>query len=202
MKLRLSLLLAFCSTMAIAQVTTEASVTTKINTFLPTNNVRAITASGLRSTLLMMTDLISRKVNNEQIIVSADGKSVKIKPAGTAAAYVPPKVELSLNNFQATADIPTIFTYQTKDVFKRQIKINISTASVDLLTGIDALVDFDGYYVYKDASNKVIHKSLNELTLSARTAFNETTGVLTANDFTCGSCTEKHFEVTVLYTKR
>ena len=190
MKTKLFLSLLFCSTMATAQVTTEATVTQKINTFLPTNNVRGISASGLRSTLLTMTDLIARKVNNEQIIVSADGKSIKIKPAGTAAAFVPRKVELSVD-FQNTLDVPTMFTYQTKDVFKRQIKVDVTSPTAVILTGIDHLVNLDGDYIYKDANNIVFHESIHQITTEQKMNYNVQAGTITANNFTCGSCTDR-----------
>ena len=191
----------FCSTMAKAQVTTEAIVTDKINTFLPTNNARGISASGLRSTLLKMMDLISRKVNNEQIIVSADGKSVKIKPAGTAAAYVPRKVELKVD-FQATLDLPTVFTYDTKDVYERNFRFDISTPATEFLTGIDHLVDVEGNYVYTDANDIVFKIPLNGVTTDPKTVYNITAGTLSANNFLCGTCTAKRYEITVMYTKR
>lgn len=198
MKTKLFLLMLFVCTMAKAQVTTEATVTNKIATFLPTNNARGISANGLRSTLNTMTDLISRKVNNEQIIVSQDEKSVKIKTTTPWTHEVKPPIELYHAFVSTVEKTYTGFLFKGKQVYHQEI-LALIPDEVGTIDGYDELVSMSVVLVYTDGQG-VVHRE--QQIIECTVCWDKAAGTITANNWACSGCSNKQLEISIYYTKR
>ena len=180
-----------------AQTVSETTVRAKINEFLPDNNVRFITPAKLREVLDQMVNLINRKVNNEQITVSQDGKSIKIKPAGIDNQTIRP-IEL-YSIFRPMSESPTAFTFHGKPLFEKRVALTISQTNEVFLTGIDKIYEIDGQALY-DQNGITKTTAVNYHTTSPYILHSANS--LTALNFECDACTNKRYELILYYTKQ
>ncbi|MEA5458671.1 hypothetical protein VB796_06470 [Arcicella sp. LKC2W] len=192
MKKLLIFLFLLTSSITKAQVT-DSTVRQYIDVSLPDNSERKITPSLLRNSLNQIIDLINTKVNNAQITVSKDGKSVSIKPKGTSVNTVK-----TFELFEILATSPeeaTMFTYKSKPVFLKKIYVETTPEDQTVLAGIDHLYDVDARKVFTDANNY-------QHTQPGTYTFDTANKHIVVKDYECEGCTQKAIFLTIKYTKQ
>jgi hypothetical protein len=146
-----------------------------------------------------------------KIVVSGNRNNISIKPGGVAIPQViPPKVNIeSKVEFTSLAEDSSTtidrygrkvsYLYDGRQIFKQRILINIITPSVLLMSNIKDLVYLEAKMVYKDANN---YWHSDPVMMNGLVDFYTDTKELYAYDWACTGCTERQYQISLLYTKQ
>jgi hypothetical protein len=207
--MRALFLLIFCSLVFFSGFSQATTASTKavIDAAIAPNNAKAITAAGVNGTMKAMVDYTDTKVGPPNIIVSADGKSVSIRPSNwtsTVISAVPIEVDPVITT---TAEKLLGFQVFHGNLLYRRTYNITAPSSVDLsfLTGINESWKMYGIVKYTESG---IAKS-KPLTYTTRTIdqkplleFDEATHSYILRDYDCTTCLNQFYIFTLEYSKQ
>jgi hypothetical protein len=140
-----------------------------------------------------------------KIAISPDGKTISIKPGGTAgAAIAKPPIELYKTPAPVQEDSVRGYLYKGKQLFKQTFNNSNVTATTVILSNIQDVYQLAGTITYTTANGNVITYDLQSMITTglALLKYSITAGTLTINPYDYPTCTNQNFNVTAKYTKR
>ena len=188
-------LMICCSFVSFGQ-TTNAGTKAVIDATLPDNSIKAITAATLRGTMKAVVDFADTKAGSPNVIVSADGKSVKIKPnvGFVASPAVPIEVDPVIpegaerkRNFEK---------FHGNDLWERNINRVAPAVNEVVVSNLNEIWTVSGNYVFVRAGKQV--KLSLTMDLLDIDPLNNTVFI---KPYDCTPCSNPKFIFTIKYSK-
>ncbi len=148
-----------------------------------------------------------------KITVSADGKSISIKPGGTPSPpiikpplplIVKPPVELFVTPVAVQEDSVRGYLYKGRQLFKQTFDISNVTGSSVILSNIQDIYHLQGTITYTNPNGYILSYNLQNIITTGLSLlkYSIIVGTITINPYDYPNCTNQHFNVTAEYTKR
>jgi hypothetical protein len=140
-----------------------------------------------------------------KIVVSPDGKSISIKPGGTAgAAIAKPPIDLYVAPAPIQEDSVRGYLYKGKQLFKQIFNNNNVTGTTVILSNIQDVYQLAGNITYTTANGNVVTYDLQSMVTTglALLKYSIMAGTLSINPYNYPNCTNQNFNVIAKYTKR
>jgi hypothetical protein len=134
-----------------------------------------------------------------RIIVSEDGKSIKIRPKDYV--FTPPAPTELYHAFASEIEKLTGQLYKGNPLYQKTEAFSITTNNVIVLTNYTDLYQLSGSYRYTDALNIEHTIDIHEVTTEPKVTVDATNKIITMLPFDCGTCTNKQYEIKLKYTK-
>jgi len=146
-----------------------------------------------------------------KIVVSQNRNSISIKPGGVAGLISLPakqNIETKVNFISTPEDSANTndiygrkvsYLYNGKQVFKQKILLNVVDSSVVVFSGIMDLVSLESVMVYNDANN---YSQQNHIIFNGYVDFLSDKKNIYAYNWACDRCTNKQYQISLLYTKQ
>ena len=139
--------------------------------------------------------------SDARIIISEDGKSVKIRPKDYTANTTPATPIELYHTFASVFERNTGYLYKTYPLYEKTEAFPISTNNVIVLSNFRELYQISGFYRYTDANANEHTINLNEVSTDPKIAIDLASKTVTMLPFDCGTCTNKQYQINLKYTK-
>jgi hypothetical protein len=207
--MRALFLLIFCSLLFFSSYSQATSATTRavIDGAIQPNNAKAITAAGVNGTMKAIVDYVDTKAGTPNIIVSADGKSVSIRPSNwtsTIISAVPVEVDPVITT---TAEKLLGFqVFHGNPLYQRTYNMTAPTAvNLSFLTGINEVWQMWGIVKYTEsgvAKSKSLTSTTRTIDQKVLLEFDEATHSFILRDYDCTTCLGQTYIFTLKYSKQ
>jgi hypothetical protein len=140
-----------------------------------------------------------------KVTISADGKSISIKPGGTAGtAVAKAPVDLYVAPVAIQEDSVRGYLYKGKQLFKQTFNNIDVTGTTIILSNIQDIYQVSGTITYTTANGNVVTRDLQNMITTglALLKYSIVAGTLTINPYDYPNCTNQNINVTAKYTKR
>jgi hypothetical protein len=205
-------LLIFCSLLFFSSYSQATSATTRavIDGAIQPNNAKAITAAGVNGTMKAIVDYVDTKAGTPNIIVSADGKSVKIRPSdGTAnASNTTPRTPHEVDPVILTTpeNLMGFTVFHGNPLYQRTYNIPGPTSvNLSFLTGINEVWQMWGVVKYTEggiAKSKPLTSTTRAVDQKLLLQFDEATHNFILRDYDCTTCLNQTYIFTLKYSKQ